>query len=78
MSAEQANSSSGQSAWLRWRRPLAIVVGLAALWTVLIGMWLPGWLRPRVEKAATEALGTPVSLQALQISPWRGEVTLGG
>lgn len=78
MSAEQANSSSGQSAWLRWRRPLAIVVGLAALWTVLIGMWLPGWLRPRVEKAATEALGTPVSLQALQISPWRGKVTLDG
>lgn len=78
MRAEQANTPSGQSAWLRWRRPVVIVVGLAALWTVLIGMWLPGWLRPRVEKAATEALGTPVSLRALQISPWRGEVTLDG
>lgn len=78
MSAEQAIPSPGQGAWSRWRRPLAIVAAMAALWTVLIGMWLPGWLRPRIEQAAAQALGTPVSLQALQISPWRGEVVLDG
>ncbi|HEX5358256.1 MAG TPA: DUF748 domain-containing protein [Aquabacterium sp.] len=78
MSAEQATPSSGQGAWSHWRRPLAIVAALAVLWTVLVGMWLPGWLRPRIEQAAAQALGTPVSLQALQISPWRGEVVLDG
>ncbi|MBI5926510.1 MAG: DUF748 domain-containing protein [Aquabacterium sp.] len=78
MSAEQATPSSGQGAWSRWRRPLAIVAALAVLWTLLVGMWLPGWLRPRIEQAAAQALGTPVSLQALQISPWRGEVVLDG
>jgi hypothetical protein len=78
MSAEQAISPSGQGAWSRWRRPLLILAGMAALWTVLVGMWLPGWLRPRIEQAAAQALGTPVSLKALQISPWRGEVVLNG
>ncbi len=64
------------------RRPLRrltrVVVGgalVALTWTGLVGHWLPGWLRPRVETAATEALGTPVKLGALAIAPWRLEVT---
>lgn len=55
-----------------------VVLGVALValtWTGLVGHWLPGWLRPRVETAATEALGTPVRLGALAIAPWRLEVT---
>lgn len=51
------------------------VVLLALTWTGLVGHWLPGWLRPRLETAATEALGTPVRLGGLAIAPWRLEVT---
>lgn len=42
----------------------------AGLWTGVVGHWLPDWLRPRVEAAATEALGTPVRLGELRIHPW--------
>lgn len=48
---------------------------VALTWTGLVGHWLPDWLRPRVETAATEALGTPVKLGGLAIAPWRLEVT---
>ena len=62
----------------RLRTVTRVVVGLALLaltWTGLVGHWLPGWLRPRLESAATEALGTPVSLGGLAIAPWRLEVS---
>ncbi len=42
----------------------------AGAWTGIVGHWLPDWLRPRIEAAATEALGTPVQLGALRIHPW--------
>ncbi len=63
---------------MRWRRPVFILAALAGLWTVLIGMWLPGWLAPRVAAAASEALGTPVALQGLRIRPWTAAVELDG
>lgn len=37
-------------------------------------MWLPDWVRPRIEAAATEALGTPVTVAAVRIQPWTLEV----
>lgn len=64
--------------WARWRWPVLAVLAWAGLWTVLVGMWLPGWVRPRVEAAATEALGTPVTLQAIDIKPWTGVLSLQG
>ena len=49
----------------------------AGLWTGVVGHWLPDWLRPRVEAAATEALGTPVHLGELRIHPWSLAVEAG-
>jgi hypothetical protein len=63
---------------MRWRKRLAWLVALALAWTALLGYWLPGWIKPRIEAAATEALGTPVSFTALKIQPWLGVVTLDG
>ncbi|KGM40922.1 hypothetical protein JY96_15075 [Aquabacterium sp. NJ1] len=73
-----SSSDSAAGPLSRWRRPLAVVAGLAALWTVVPGMWLPGWIRPQIEKSASEALGTPVAVQAVQIHPWTGVVALDG
>lgn len=58
--------------------PLIIALAVAGLWTVLVGMWLPGWVKPRVEAVASEALGTPVTLQAIALKPWTGVLTLKG
>lgn len=57
------------------RRVLIGGVVLAAAWTGVVGHWLPGFVRPRVEAAATEALGTPVVLGQLAIHPWTLAVT---
>jgi hypothetical protein len=66
-------SPSRSRNWLsRWRGPLLIALGLAALWTGIVGAWLPGWLRPRVMAAASEALGTPVSMAEIHVRPWTG------
>ncbi len=54
----------------RWVRALAGVALLAGVWTVGVGYWLPGVLQPRIESAATDALGEPVRLKALSLSPW--------
>lgn len=66
----------------RWlRRLLWTAGGLLGLLALLVGLlhwWLPEWIRPRVEAAATEALGTPVQLQRIEFTPWRLDLRLHG
>ena len=47
---------------------------LAIAWTFAIGHWLPAFLKPRIEVAATRALGAPLTLQRLEIGAWTLEV----
>ncbi|WP_036235733.1 MULTISPECIES: hypothetical protein [unclassified Methylibium] len=46
------------------------VATFALLWTLLIGAWLPGFLKPRIEAAASEALGAPLALDRIELAPW--------
>lgn len=64
--------------WRAWVKPLAGVAAVAAAWTVGVGLWLPDWVRPRIEAAATEALGTPVQIAAVRIQPWTLAVEVDG
>ena len=59
----------------RWLKVVGVVAVLALLWTGVLGWWLPGWVRPQVEAAATEALGTPVRIGQLAVQPWTLNVT---
>lgn len=54
----------------RWLRLFALIAGLALLWTVVIGVWLPRFAKPRIEAAASEALGAPLRVGGLEIAPW--------
>jgi len=56
---------------LRWRRIAVVAAVLAVLWTGLAGFALPAWLKPRIEAEASKALGTPLAMERLEISPWR-------
>ncbi|TXJ02160.1 MAG: DUF748 domain-containing protein [Aquabacterium sp.] len=61
-----------------WVKPLAGVAAVAAVWTGVVGLWLPDWAKPRIEAAATEALGTPVKVAAVRIQPWTLAVEVDG
>ncbi|HYR25174.1 MAG TPA: DUF748 domain-containing protein, partial [Aquabacterium sp.] len=62
--------ASSTPRWRPWLKPVLGVAAVAAAWTGLVGGWLPGFLRPRIEAAATEALGTPVRVGAVHLQPW--------
>ncbi|MES1163817.1 MAG: DUF748 domain-containing protein, partial [Rhizobacter sp.] len=59
-------------------RALALLAGVAVLWSAAVGWWLPGWVRPRMESAATEALGTRVAVHGLTINPLTLKVVATG
>jgi hypothetical protein len=77
MTSPEAPSTS-PSVWQRWRRPVLIVGGVAALWTGVVGAWLPGWVKPRAEQAASQALGTPVRIGQIHVQPWTLVVAVDG
>lgn len=52
-----------------WRWPVGLGVAAVA-WTGLVGAWLPGFLKPRIEQATGAALGTPVTLGEVALQPW--------
>lgn len=54
------------------------VAALALVWTLLIGWWLPGFLKPRIEAAGSEALGAPLVLDRIELAPWRLEAVISG
>ncbi|WP_456236807.1 DUF748 domain-containing protein [Aquabacterium fontiphilum] len=60
-----------------WRVAAAVAV-VAVGWTAGVGAWLPGVLKPRVAEAAEQALGVPVALDELTLSPWTLTARLSG
>jgi len=55
---------------------VAAVAGLALLWTLAVGWALPRFAQPRIEAAASEALGAPLRLGRLEVAPWSLVVTV--
>ena len=76
--SESASSVAPVARGRAWVKPLAGVVAAAAVWTGAVGVWLPHWARPRIEAAATEALGTPVKVADVRIQPWTLAVEIDG
>jgi len=62
----------------RWKVGLVALLVLAAIWTVALGWWLPGWAKGQVETQATRALGVPVALNRLAFNPWTLNLTVTG
>jgi len=56
----------------------SVLAVLALAWTLIVGWWLPGFLQPRIEAAASEALGAPLKMERLEISPWELEARVLG
>ncbi|WP_243317276.1 DUF748 domain-containing protein [Geothrix paludis] len=62
----------------RWRRLILVLAGIYALW-VLAGFFLvPALAKPRIERAATQALKRPTSLTRLRFNPFTFGVTVEG
>ncbi len=62
----------------RWRRLVAVLVSLYALW-VLAGFFLvPVLVRPRIEQEAAKALKRPVTVTSLRFNPFTFGVTAEG
>lgn len=82
MDGSSAPTPRPGAAWIaRWRVPLrvaAVLAALALVWTVSVGWWLPGWLLPRLQDRASQALGAPVQIMGLALSPWSLRARLDG
>ncbi|MEO7010042.1 MAG: DUF748 domain-containing protein, partial [Caldimonas sp.] len=67
---------AGLRRWLP--RAVVAIALLALLWTVVVGWWLPRLLQPRIEAAASAALGAPFTIERIEISPWTLEARVFG
>lgn len=67
------------SAFLRrWRRLIFLLAGLYAAW-ILVGFFLiPALAKPRLERAATQALKRPTTVAQLRFNPFTFGVTVEG
>jgi hypothetical protein len=61
---------------MRW--PVGVAAVLFAAWVGLLGWWLPGWIKPRLEAEGSAWLGTPVTIQAIMVRPLALQVELTG
>lgn len=48
----------------------AVLAALALLWMLTIGWALPRLLQPRIEAAASEVLGAPLTIEKIEFAPW--------
>ena len=62
----------------RWRRTLLILAGLYSLWILAGFLLVPALVRPRIERAATQALKRPVIVARLRFNPFTFGVTVEG
>ncbi|HEU4457658.1 MAG TPA: DUF748 domain-containing protein [Methylibium sp.] len=62
----------------RLRIAAAALIVLALSWTLLAGWALPLLAKPRIEAAASEALGAPLTIERLSFAPWSLRATLEG
>ncbi|WP_243324964.1 DUF748 domain-containing protein [Geothrix sp. SG200] len=62
----------------RWRRLILVLAGVYALW-ILVGFFLiPALAKPRIERAATQALKRPTTVARLRFNPFTFGVTVEG
>ena len=62
----------------RWLRRLALVLGVLVL-LILLALWLlPRWVAGSGMQLASQALGRPVSVEAVRFEPWRLGLVLQG
>lgn len=54
----------------RLARIAMVLAALALLWTLAIGWALPRLLQPRIEAAASEALGAPLTIEKIELGAW--------
>jgi uncharacterized protein involved in outer membrane biogenesis len=59
----------------RWRRLLLALAGAYGLWILAGFLLVPALVRPRLERAATQALKRPVSVAKLRFNPFTFGVT---
>lgn len=70
--AQSPNENASRRPALRRLARVSIALMVLALgWTVGLGWLLPRWAQPHLEKQASQALGTPVHMSRLEVSPWR-------
>ncbi|NWJ40594.1 MAG: DUF748 domain-containing protein [Geothrix sp.] len=62
----------------RWRRLLLVLATIYGLWLLAGFFLIPALARPRIERAATEALKRPVTLAKLRFNPFTFGTTLEG
>jgi len=62
----------------RWRRLILVLTGIYALWILAGFLLLPGLAKPRIERAATQALKRLTTVTKLRFNPFTFGVTVEG